>query len=485
SADIFEAILSFLSAKHFSRIPATCSLPINKMPVSAAQQLAELILQAVKDIEADTATRIPGAQTTDINLPTVAAEDHLEATPHRRAALRTLKGATHQLLATLMPAGLHVQELHYSHFQTTALDIAARARIADLIYSIDPDSTKGGVHVAILAEKAGMDPRKLSHVLRFLAIRNVFVEEKLDHFNNNRHSFPLRTDSANTIWNALGHLKEEIGLPAFVELPEVLLDKEGGRALSWDHAESAFQKYYEPGCDFFEFLARSKDGYRAERFGKTMIELSRSSGTGEAHYKGYDWEKLGPNGTLIDVGGGIGGPAYHITTYLPGWKIVVQDRPEVVKDGKEHYKKIASKANVEFEEADFFKEQPPHRAQEVDVYFLRHILHDWPAKACVEILTQLRKAAKPTSRLLIAETGLEPPLLDRQSPILANGGMATFLSHNFSLAMMTLFNGEERSTQQFTEIFGKAGWKLESVSTLTTVLDRFIFEGVPDPSWKQ
>ncbi|KAI7945060.1 hypothetical protein MJO28_010755 [Puccinia striiformis f. sp. tritici] len=455
------------------------------MPVSAAQKLAELILQAVKDIEADTATQIPGAQTTDINLPTVAAEDDLEATPLRRAALRTLKGATHQLLATLMPAGLHVQELHYSHLQTTALDVAARARIADLIYSIDPDSTKGGVHVAILAEKAGMDSRKLTHVLRFLAIRNVFVEEKPDHFSNNRHSFPLRTDSANTLWNALGHLKEEIGLPAFVELPEVLLDKEGGRALSWDHTHSAFQKYYQPGCDYFEFLARSKDGYRAKRFGKTMIELSRASGIGEAHYKGYDWEKLGPNGILIDVGGGIGGHAYHIATYLPSWKIVVQDRPEVVKDGKEHYKKIASKANLEFEEVDFFKEQPPHRAQEVDVYFLRQILHDWPAKACVEILTQLRKAAKPTSRLLIAEIGLEPPLLDRQSPILANGGMATFLSHNFSLSMMTVFNSEERSTQQFTEIFGKAGWKLESVSTLTTVLDRFIFEGVPDPSWKQ
>ncbi|KAI9613116.1 hypothetical protein H4Q26_010394 [Puccinia striiformis f. sp. tritici PST-130] len=435
------------------------------MPVSAAQQLAELILQAVKDIEADTATQIPGAQTTDINLPTVAAEDDLEATPHRRAALRTLKGATHQLLATLSPAGLYVQELHHTYLQTTALDIASRARIADLIYSIDADSNKGGVHVEILAEKAGMDSRKLTHVLRFLAIRNVFVEEKLDHFSNNRHSFPLRTDSANTMWNALGHLREELGVPAFVELPEVLLDKEGGRALSWDHAHSAFQKYYEPGCDFFEFLARSKDGYRAERFGKTMIELSRSSGTEEAHYKGYDWEKLGPNGILIDI--------------------VVQDRPEVVKDGKEHYKKIASKANVEFEEADFFKEQPPHRAQEVDVYFLRHILHDWPAKACVEILTQLRKAAKPTSRLLIAETGLEPPLLDRQSPILANGGMATSVSHNLNLSMMTLFNGEERGTQEFTEIFGEAGWKLESVSTLTTVLDRFIFEGVPDPSWKQ
>ncbi|EFP75151.1 hypothetical protein PGT21_028166 [Puccinia graminis f. sp. tritici] len=455
------------------------------MSVSEAQQLAEMILQAVKDIEADTAAQIPGGKTTNINLPTVAAEDNLEATPQRRTALRTLKAATHQLLATLMPVGLHVQELHYSFHQTAALDTVVRARIADLIHSIDPDSSKGGVHVAVLAENAGMDPRKLSHILRFLALRNVFCELKPGYWANNRCSFPLRTDSPNTIWNALGHLREEIALPALVELPEVLLDKEGGRALSWDHKKSAFQKYYEPGCDFFDFLAKSKDGYRAERFGKTMIELSRSCGTGDAHYKGYDWKKLGANGTLIDVGGGIGGPAYAIANYLPGWKIVVQDRAEVAKSGKENYQKIGSTANLEFEEVDFLKAQPAHRVQGADAYFLRHILHDWPAKACVEILTHLRRAAKPTTRLLIAETGVEPPLIDQQSPILSNGGMAASLSHTYCLSMMTVFNAEERSKQDFDDIFKSAGWKLDSVSNLTTILDRFIYEGVPDPSWEQ
>ncbi|OAV97714.1 hypothetical protein PTTG_01121 [Puccinia triticina 1-1 BBBD Race 1] len=455
------------------------------MPISEAQQLAELILQAVKDIEADTAEQIPGGRTTNINLPTVAAEDDLEPTPQRRAALRTLKAATHQLLATLMPVGLHVQELHYSFHQTAALDTVVRARIADLIHSIDPDSSKGGVHVAVLAEKAGMDPRKLSHILRFLAIRNVFCELTPDRWANNRCSFPLRSDSPNTIWNALGHLREEIALPALVELPEVLLDKDGGRALSWDHTKSAFQKYYEPGCDFFEFLARSKGGYRAERFGKTMIELSRSCGTGDGHYKGYDWKKLGENGIMVDVGGGIGGPAYAIAKYLPGWKIVVQDRAEVAQHGRENYQKIGSTANLEFEEVDFLNDQPTHRVQTVDAYFLRHILHDWPAKACVEILTHLRRAAKPTSRLLIAETGVEPPLLDPNSPILTNGGMAAFLSHTYCLSMMTVFNGEERSKQDFANIFNSAGWKLESISNLATILDRFIYEGVPDPSWKQ
>lgn len=77
------------------------------MPVSAAQQLVDLIAQAVKDIEADVATHIPGGTITEVNSPIVAPEDTAIATPKRRAALRNLQAATHQLLATMMPAGLY------------------------------------------------------------------------------------------------------------------------------------------------------------------------------------------------------------------------------------------------------------------------------------------------------------------------------------------------------------------------------------------
>ncbi|PLW05556.1 hypothetical protein PCASD_25860 [Puccinia coronata f. sp. avenae] len=97
------------------------------MSVSVAQQLADLIVKAVKDIKADTAAQIPEGKTTDVNLPTVATEEHVEMTPARRAALRTLKGTTHQLLATLMPVDLQIRDLHSSYLQTVALDVVTRA----------------------------------------------------------------------------------------------------------------------------------------------------------------------------------------------------------------------------------------------------------------------------------------------------------------------------------------------------------------------
>ena len=63
--------------------------------------------------------------------------------------------------------------------------------------------------------------------------------------------------------------------------------------------------------------------------------MTQAIGTGPQVYKTFDWKKLGPKGTLVDVGGGEGAAAYDISTHLPEWKVVVQDRAEVVQQGKE------------------------------------------------------------------------------------------------------------------------------------------------------
>ncbi|PLW37631.1 hypothetical protein PCANC_05708 [Puccinia coronata f. sp. avenae] len=420
------------------------------MSISVSQQLVSILAKAVKDIEEDISARIPGGIPTDVNLPQVAPEEKLPLTTQRRDAIRTLKAATYQLFSNLMPVDLQVLDLHYSYFQTVAVGIVVEARIADVIHSLDPDSSKGGVPIEVLAQKAGMDPRKLTHTLRFLALRNVFCELTLNHWGNTRSSFPLRTDSPNSQWNYLKTNRENVALPALTKLPGVFLDKETGGAFSWDPTQAAFQKYYQPDCGFFEFLEKSDGGLKAEMFGKSMIELAKATGSGAAEYSTFDWKKLGSSGLLVDVGGGIGGAACDISTYLPEWKIVVQDRPKVVENGKQNHVEKGLSANIEFEEADFFQDQPAHRAGQVDVYFVRRVLHDWPYESCVQILTYLRRSAKATTRLLICETGLVPALVDKTSPILSNGGMASSLAHNLNLAMLTLFNSEERTFSDFT-----------------------------------
>lgn len=455
------------------------------MPVSAAQQLVDLIAQAVKDIEADVATHIPGGTITEVNSPIVAPEDTAIATPKRRAALRNLQAATHQLLATMMPAGLYGLDAYSAFYHTAAIDTVIGARIADLIHASDPDSSRGGVHVQVLAEKASMDPRKLTHILRCLAVRNIFCELSPDHWANTRHSVVLRSDSPNSLVNFFGHVREEIVLPVVAQLPKLLLDKQADGAFSWDPQQSAFQKYFQPGCGFFEFLAKSEGGYKVHRFGKGMMEVTQVIGAGPPVYKPFEWKKLGPKGVLIDVGGGTGAAAYDIATHLPEWKVVVQDRAEVIQDGKENYQRIASTANLEFEPGNFFEDQPAHRAGAADAYFLRHVLHDWPLHLCVRILSHLRKAAKPTTSLLICEVALSPPQVEGDSPLLSNGGMASYASFARNLAMMTLLNAEERSPEQFVEMFRSSGWIFQEAIPLATLADYFIFHCLPDPAWTQ
>lgn len=460
------------------------------MPSSVAKVLVELITQAVEEIEADASRQIPGCVIHSANQTIATPEEELELTPQRRAAIRTLQASTHQLLATLMPIGWRFQELYLGFFQIVAMDIAARGRIADLIHSIAPDSSKGGVHIQVIAEKAGMNSDQLKHIMRFLALQNIFCELNPDHWGNNRGSQPLRTDSPNTQYNALGFFREDIALPALAELPNVLFGKKGSGGEEGlntiFHRQTAFQKYYKTDEDFFDYLSKSEGGQKAKRFSQAMMETSKAKAHGDeaSPYKEFQWQKkLGQNGTLIDVGGGIGAAAYPISTYLPGWNIVIQDRPEVIKEGKDIFRDKKSTAKIEFEEADFLKEQPPHRVGRADAYFLRNILHDWPFDSCVQILTHLRNAAKKTTRLLVCEMSLEPPILDPNSPILSNGGMASFISYALSLTMLTSFNAEERDKEEFAKIFLASGWVLQETSSLAS-LNRFLFEGVPKPDWR-
>jgi hypothetical protein len=67
------------------------------------------------------------------------------------------------------------------------------------------------------------------------------------------------------------HVRDSVSIPTLVAFPEVLLDKDGGGASSADPKESAFQRYYKPGCDYFSWLANSEDNIKAKTFAKAMV----------------------------------------------------------------------------------------------------------------------------------------------------------------------------------------------------------------------
>lgn len=92
--------------------------------------------------------------------------------------------------------------------------------------------------------------------------------------------------------------------------------------------------------------------------------------------KDFPWEDLPHGATVVDVGGGVGGFSMQLLRVYPHLNCVVEDRAEVVRQGKQEVwpqqaSDLLESGKVKFLAHDFFKPNPIEGA---DVYFLRGVL---------------------------------------------------------------------------------------------------------------
>ena len=170
--------------------------------------------------------------------------------------------------------------------------------------------------------------------------------------------------------------------------------------------------------------------------------------------RGEDWfdfypvtEKLvvsDPSSTvLVDVGGGLGHDLIALKEKFPALqgKLVVQDIPVVIDDVKD------LPAGVEAMGYDFFQPQPVKGAK---AYYLRTVLHDWPDKEALQILSIVKSAMAPDSVLLINENALPETNVPLHPAKL-------------DLSMMALFASLDRTGSQFESLLDRAGFNVVKV----------------------
>jgi O-methyltransferase len=155
------------------------------------------------------------------------------------------------------------------------------------------------------------------------------------------------------------------------------------------------------GSNFFEQLAqdprREADFATAMKIQETVPESTFPPFPYEAAIPDFETESKnsGSDVFLVDVGGGQGQYLDRLLkshASLPGRKIV-QDLPTVIAGVDPSITTFESMTH------DFFTSQPIKGAK---YYHLRGIMHDWPDKECIKIISQLRDVFKPGySRLLI------------------------------------------------------------------------------------
>ncbi|KAF3190679.1 hypothetical protein TWF788_008200 [Orbilia oligospora] len=457
----------------------------NGTDITALQliKLSELIQSTVSDYVAAKSSKVENVEG---SLPSHALFE----------AQRTLLSAAGMITELVGDPSGRILEVSLQHYESRSMHIVASLRIPDIL----AEHGDTGCDINSLAARVGIEPRKLSRVMRCLCSIHVFREVAEDVFTNNPISAAL---VKNEPLRAYVLLCGQYGYTASDYLPRLLTDPVKGPSYSVDlaafqdavgtkasmwnwmeetttvqdilngrngpnGAESAYPGVF--GDELRQYIKETDEGQDDQRrvprpehaiFSLAMIGGGRVSGM--AHLYDFPWSSLG-KATVVDVGGGMDKSQVISKGEAELWP---KESPSALQEGR-----------VKFIEHDFFQENPIKGA---DIYWLRYVLHDWSDDYCIKILKGIRAGMGPRSKLLICEQVMnttygDPQLPSAPSLLPANYGYFTRYSHTRDLELMAFMNGIERKPAEFRSIIEQAGlhlnkfWKTRSQVGLIEVV---------------
>jgi hypothetical protein len=372
-----------------------------------------------------------------------------------KKAIRVLEGACEQLCTTLAPPSHTLLNLSMVHFGPACMHVAIQERISDILLD-----NPNGLSVAELANKTGIDSGKLRRILRALATKHCFREVRPDVFTNNRLSLTLvDPPTADVLLLMTGIIYNGAGA-----LSDALKDPQFGP--SYEPAKSPFMYHLKNkgiDGDFFKYLEVNPD--MAKLFGSGMLGWAKLTDN-VSLVQDFPWRDMPSGTTVCDVGGGIGTVAMQLANAHPNLKLTLQDQPSVIEHARNVWNSECPQAvlekRIDFVPFDFFKERPVGGQK---VYYLRHIIHDWPDAESVIILQNIRQAMSSDSRLFIHEYVLEklyrgdatgnPSLAPK--PLLPNYGAGNIRPYYQDLNMLCVLNAGERTIDEFKALGAQAG----------------------------
>jgi hypothetical protein len=277
-----------------------------------------------------------------------------------------------------------------------------------------------------LAARTGCHAPSVYRLLRALASEGVFARLEDGRFVNSPLSETLRAGAPGSLRSMALFVSDPAHVAAWSALASSV--RTGAPAFEIVH-----------GQQIFAYLAEHPD--LGAHFNHAMTELSLQSAAAVADV--YDFGALG---TLADIGGGHGVVLSMILGRHPSLQGVLFDMPHVLAGAPALLAREGVADRVRIVGGNFFEDVPA-----VDAYLMKSILHDWSDGDCVRILENIRRAARPGTRLLLVELVIEPG--DRPHP--AKFG---------DLEMMVMTHGgRERTEAEWRALLERGGFSLKRV----------------------
>ncbi|HEU4360968.1 MAG TPA: methyltransferase [Mycobacterium sp.] len=345
----------------------------------------------------------------------------MDKVPPTRLA-HAIEAARHYLLRLhqkMVPAPVAMSEMVLAGWTAQAITAAADLAVADAL-------SDGPLHSAELARRVDADPDALDRLMRALVSCGVFRQRRDGRYQLNGLGATLQSTAAVSL----------AGAARFYGSPE---HREHWSSLTDSIRTGETVVPAMRGMDFFAYAAANPEF--GDKFNQAMTSVSELALTPVV--AAYDFR---PYRTIVDVGGGYGRLLAAILAATPTARGVLYDLPAVVANAPQLLTERHVADRVEVIAGSFFDRIPAGG----DAYVLKHIIHDWPDEAAVQILRNVREAAGTAARVLLVEFGI--PRHNRE-----------FIGKWTDLEMLLCAGARERTEPEFARLFGRAGLELTRV----------------------
>jgi len=331
------------------------------------------------------------------------------------------------------PVPEQILQIITNFWTSRAVYVFSKLGIPDLLNS-------GPKTVEELAAATKMHAPSLYRVLRALASIG-FVSATADgRFAQTPVSEILVTDAPGSLrWFTISELGQE-HYPAW-----------GNLMHSVKTGEIAFDNFF--GADAWKYFEQNPED--AAVFNNSMSGLTAA--TNEEILAVYDFSSFG---TVVDVGGGLGGLITSILKANPKLKGILLDSAQVIEGARPKIEAARLADRCKVVPGDFFKDVPAGG----DAYVMKWIIHDWDDERAITILKNCRNQMSRNAKIIIVDC------------VVPENNEPDF-SKFFDLNMMVMTGGKERTEKEFSQLLSAAGFKLRRV--IPTKVPASIVEGEP------